>query len=130
MKACVSASADSLDAPMDPSFPRCRYFIFVDLETMKFEAVPNAAAEAPRGAGALAAQIVKSKGANVVITGNIGPHAMQILSAAGIKVFAGAYGTVREAIEKYKRGELKETTSPTVGGRFRARRRRGWRSEV
>ena len=118
MKVCISASANSLDAPVDPRFGRCPYFIIVDLETMQFEAIPNPASNAVGGAGIQAAQIVASKGAKVVITGNVGPNAFQALSAAGIKIITGAYGTVREVVEKYRRGELKETNAPTVRGRF------------
>ena len=133
MRICVSASANSLDASVDPRFGRCPYFIIVDSETMQFEAVPNPASGAVGGAGIQAAQIIASKGAKVVITGNVGPNAFQALSAAGIKIITGAYGTVREVVEKYRRGELKETSSPTVGGHFgmgmgggRGWRRRQW----
>jgi predicted Fe-Mo cluster-binding NifX family protein len=52
----------------------------------------------------------------VVLTGNVGPNAFQALSSAGIKIVTGASGTVREVIERYKRGELKETSTPTVRG--------------
>ncbi len=85
---------------------------------MKFEAIPNVAAGAMGGAGIQAAQTVASRGVKVLITGNVGPNAFQALSAAGIKIATGAFGTVREVIEKYKRGELKETSMPTVGGHF------------
>jgi predicted Fe-Mo cluster-binding NifX family protein len=104
MKICVSATSNSLDAPVDPRFGRCPYFIIVDTETMQFEAVPNMASGAMGGAGIQAAQIIASKGAKVVITGNVGPNAFQALSAAGVSVITGAYGTVREVVEKYKRG--------------------------
>jgi len=129
MRICVSASANSLDASVDPRFGRCPYFIIVDLETMQFEVVPNPALGAIGGAGIQAAQIIASKGAKVVITGNVGPNAFQALSAAGIKIITGVYGTVREIVEKYRRGELKETNSPTVGGHFGMGRGggRGWR---
>jgi predicted Fe-Mo cluster-binding NifX family protein len=118
MKMCVSAVAQSLDAQVDPRFGRCAYFVIVDSETMKFEAIPNMAASAMGGAGIQAAQTVASKGVNVLITGNVGPNAFQTLSAVGIKVVTGAFGTVRETIERYKRGELRETGAPTVGGHF------------
>jgi predicted Fe-Mo cluster-binding NifX family protein len=53
----------------------------------------------------------------------------RLLSAAGIKIITGAYGTVREVVEKYKRGELKEMDVSAVGGHFGmgAGRGRGWR---
>ncbi len=128
MKICISAaSADTIDAPIDPRFGRCPYFIIVDSETMQLEAIPNTAFSGMSGAGILAAQTIASKGAEVLITGNIGPNAFQALSAAGIKIVTGAFGTVREVIEKYKKEELKEMDSPTVGGHFGVGRGRGQR---
>jgi predicted Fe-Mo cluster-binding NifX family protein len=118
MKVCVSAVANSLDAQVDPRFGRCPYLVIVDSETMQFEAIPNVASGAMGGAGIQAAQTIASKGAKVLITGNVGPNAFQALSATGIKIVTSAFGTVREAVEKYKRGELKETDAPTVRGHF------------
>jgi len=116
MKICVTATANNLDAQVDPRFGRCPYFVIVESETMKFEAIPNLSHQAPSGAGIQAAQTVASKDAKVLITGNVGPNAFQALSSAGIKIVTGASGTVREVIERYKRGELKETSTPTVRG--------------
>ena len=118
MKICVTATADGLDAQIDPRFGRCPYFVIVDSETMEFEAIPNIASGSVSGAGIQAAQTVASKGVKVLITGNVGPNAFQALSAGGIKVVTGAFGNVREVVEKYKSGELKETSSPTVRGHF------------
>ena len=118
MKICVSASAGNLDAQVDPRFGRCPYFVIVNSETMKFEAISNTAAGAMGGAGIQAAQTVASKGVKVVVTGNVGPNAFQALSTAGIKVVVGAFGTVREAVEKYERGELREARTSTVRGHF------------
>jgi predicted Fe-Mo cluster-binding NifX family protein len=118
MKICVSAAAGSIDAQVDPRFGRCSYFVIVDSEIMSFESLPNAASGAGSGAGIQAAQIITRKGAKVLITGNVGPNAFQVLSAAGIKIVTGAIGTVRDVVEKYKSGELRETGAPTVGGHF------------
>jgi len=126
MKICVSAVSDSLDAEVDPRFGRCPYFAIVDTETMAFESIPNTASSSMGGAGIQAAQLVADRGAKVLITGNIGPNAFQALSAANIKVITGAFGSVREAIEKYKSGELKETGAPSVRGHFGRGRRRSW----
>ena len=120
---------NSLDAPVNPRFGRCQYFLIVDSETMQFEAIPNMASGAMGGAGIQAAQIIAGKGVKALITGNVGPNAFQALSAAGIQIITGAYGTVREAVEKYKKGELKGISAPTVGGHFGmgTGRGRGWR---
>jgi len=126
MKIFVSAVSDSLDAEVDPRFGRCPYFAIVDTETMAFESIPNTASSSMGGAGIQAAQLVADRGAKVLITGNIGPNAFQALSAANIKVITGAFGSVREAIEEYKSGELKETGAPSVRGHFGRGRRRSW----
>ena len=130
MKICVSATSNTLEASVDPRLGRCPYLIIVDTETMQFEAVPNiTSGSMGGGAGIQAAQIIINKGAKVVITGNVGPSALQALSAAGISVITGAYGSVREVVEKYKRGELKEVNAPTVRGHFgigAGRRHRGY----
>ena len=118
MKICVTAAGNTLDAPVDPRVGRAAYFIIVDPGTLAFEAVPNTAAGAMHGAGIQAAQTIASKGVSVLITGNVGPNAFQALASAGIKIVVGASGTVREVIEKYKRGELRETSASTVGGHF------------
>ena len=125
MKVAVSAAGASLDVAVDPRFGRCPYFIIVDTDTMQFEAVPNTSQHMPHGAGIRAAQTVASKDAKIVLTGNVGPNAYQALSAAGVKIITGVTGTVREAVTRYKRGELKETSSPTVDGHFGTGRGRG-----
>lgn len=115
MKIAVSATAPHLDADLAPRFGRCQYLVIVDTETMEFEALENPAMTAPGGAGIQAAELVVSKGAGVVITGDCGPNAYQVLSAAGIAVFTGASGSVRQAIDAYRRGDLRATPAPTVG---------------
>jgi predicted Fe-Mo cluster-binding NifX family protein len=130
MKICLTSTAKSLDAQIDPRFGRCAYLLIVDVETMQFEAVPNMAAGAIGGAGIQAAQTIANKGAKVLVTGNVGPNAFQALSAAGVEIVAGASGTVRDAVEKFKRGELRKTGAPTVGGHFGMRRGRGGGRDV
>jgi predicted Fe-Mo cluster-binding NifX family protein len=118
MKICVSAASNRMDSPIDPRFGRCPYFVIVDSENMQFEVIQNMASGATGGAGIQAAQTIAGKGVKVLITGNVGPNAFQALSAAGIKIVTGASGTVREVVERYKRGELSETGAPTVKGHF------------
>jgi len=125
MKICVSATSNNLEAPLDPRFGRCAYLLIVDSETMQFEVIPNMAAGATGGAGIQAAQTIVDKGVKVVITGNVGPNAFGALSAAGIEIMTGASGTVKEVIEKFKKGALGKTGASTVGGHFGMGRGRG-----
>jgi predicted Fe-Mo cluster-binding NifX family protein len=114
MKICVTSIGRDLNAQVDPRFGRSQYFVFVDSDTLAFEAMPNEAIAAPGGAGIQAAQAVVNKGANMLISGNIGPNAFQVLSTAGVKVATGVNGTVKEAVEMYKNGGLSETGTSTV----------------
>ena len=114
MKIAVSATSDGLDAQIDPRFGRCQYFVIVDTETMSFETSPNTAAGAMGGAGIQAAQILANKGVQAILTGSVGPNAFQVLSAAGIRIVTGVFGTVREAVEKFKGGQLQEVNAPTA----------------
>jgi len=116
-----------LDSPIDPRFGRCQYFLIVDKNDNLDEAVPNPGIQAIRGAGTQAAQIVAGKGANIVITGNIGPNAFVALQASGIRIFVGAFGiTARQALQMYKNGQLQEVQSPTAPGHFGSSPRGGF----
>jgi predicted Fe-Mo cluster-binding NifX family protein len=122
MKIAVTAKSNSLESEIDPRFGRCSYFLIVDTDTMSFEYLSNESAMVSGGAGIQAAQTMAKAGVEVVVTGNMGPNAFQTLSAAGIKVFTGANGTVKEVVEKYKKGELKEAATPNVGSHYGTRR--------
>jgi len=114
MRVATSAKVPNLESEVDPRFGRCRCFLIVDTDTLKFEALDNAGIAASGGAGIAAAQAVINQGVQAIITGNLGPNAHQVLSQAGIEVFAGASGKIRDVIEKFKAAGLKEATGPTV----------------
>jgi len=118
MKLCITSEGKTLDAKVDPRFGRCQNFIFVDTDTGNFEACENANAQFQGGAGIQSGQLVVSKGVKAVLTGNVGPNAHQVLSAAGISVFTGVSGTVKEAVENYKNGKYKSADAPNVGSKF------------
>ena len=115
MKIGITSTGENLDANVDQRFGRCKYFLIVDTDSMEFEVLSNENAMASGGAGIQTAQTIANKGVRSIVTGNVGPNAFQTLSAAGIKVFTGASGTIKESIEKFKKGELKETEAPNVG---------------
>ena len=114
MKIAVSSSGKNLDSQIDPRFGRCAYFLIVDTDDMNFEAFDNESIALGGGAGIQAAQFVASKGAKAILTGNVGPNAVKTLGAAGVEVFVGQNGTVGEALERYKGGDLQPTSAPNV----------------
>jgi predicted Fe-Mo cluster-binding NifX family protein len=118
MKVAISSTGPDLEAQIDMRFGRCRYFIMVDTESLEFEALDNANVAAAGGAGIRSAQLIADKGSEALISGNVGPNAFNVLSAAGIKVYSQASGSIKEALDKLKNGELTETTEPNVGNKF------------
>jgi predicted Fe-Mo cluster-binding NifX family protein len=118
MKVAISSTGPGLDAEMDPRFGRCRYIVVVDTDTMEFESIENPNVMASGGAGIQSAQLIADKGVGVLLTGNCGPNAFQTLQAAGIPVCVGVGGTVREAVELYKKGEVSPSQGPSVAEKF------------
>jgi predicted Fe-Mo cluster-binding NifX family protein len=88
--------------------------LLAETDDMSFETFDNENVALGGGAGIQSAQFIASKGAKAVLTGNCGPNAVRTLSAAGVELFVGQGGTVREAIEKYKNGALTSTNAPNV----------------
>ena len=110
MKIAITATGADLQAQVDPRFGRAQYFIIVNPETMEFEAIENSSLSAAHGAGIQSGQLMSSKDVSAVITGSVGPNAFQTLTAAGIQIFQSPGGTVEQAVEAYKKGQLQPVT--------------------
>ncbi len=119
MKIVVTAQGETLESPVDPRFGRARFFILTDPDTKGFSVVDNTQnLGAPQGAGIQAAKRVADLGADVIITGQVGPKAFAALQAGGVKVYMGATGTVTDAIEQFKLGKLKPSAHADGEGRW------------
>lgn len=119
MKICVCAIGPNLDSQVSPIFGRCPYFLVVDSKTEAFKAIPNPALQAGRGAGVGASQIVVSEKVEAVVCGNFGPNAFSVLQTSRIKIYPGVFGlTIKQVIDKYNKGELKEIKAPTAPSHF------------
>ena len=118
MKIVVTATSPNIDSEVDPRFGRGPYFLVVDPDTLEWQAHPNPGVGAPGGAGTLAAQFVANQHAEAVISGDFGPNAYGALQAAGVAMYLfGTNTTVREAIERFKAGQLEHVGAPTGPGR-------------
>lgn len=109
MKIAVSSYGEDLNSQIDPRFGKCAYFLIVNTDDMSFEAFENKGVALTGGAGIQAAQLIISKGAKALITGNCGPKAAQTLSMGGVELFDGQTGSVEKAIEKYNSNNLTST---------------------
>src|SRR4030065_1744109 len=118
MKVAITSSGTTLESNVDPRFGRCPYYIIYDTESDSFEAIENKSRLAGGGAGIQAGQTISDMKVEALITGNVGPNAFRVLSAASIKIYSGATGNIKDAIEKFKKGEYKQTGGPDVESHF------------
>lgn len=118
MRICVSSKGNSEDSVMDPRFGRAAYFIIIDTDTIESEIIENGAAVSGGGAGITSGQLMVDRGVAAVITGNMGPNAMNVLKAANIEIYRGLNISVKENIENFKKGLLEKinTTVPSHYG--------------
>ena len=117
-KIAVSCGAPDLNDQVESRFGRAAGFMIVDPDTLEFEYLDNGASQAMgRGAGIQAAENVARSGAKVVLTGYVGPKAFQTLQAAGFRIVQNLENlTVREAIERYKTGQIEVAQEPNSMG--------------
>ena len=118
MKVAISSSGTALVSNVDARFGRCPYFIIYDTGEETFSHIDNQSRQAMGGAGIQAAQMIVNQDVEAVITGNIGPNAYKVLSAASINVYSGTTGTVENAIDRLKKDELKSSKGPDVTPHF------------
>jgi predicted Fe-Mo cluster-binding NifX family protein len=119
MKIAVSASGKDMSSEIDPRFGRAALFLFVDSVTRDVRVVENRQnLDLPQGAGIQAAQTIAAEKADVLLTGNCGPKAFKVLTAAKVKVVVGARGRVDQALERYLNGELKHSDEANVEGHW------------
>lgn len=119
MKIAITSRGKDLDSQVDPRFGRAAYILIVDLADEKVEVLDNSVnVNAFKGAGIQAAAMVGDSGAEVLLTGFCGPNAYRTLSAAGVKVANDLNGTVRDALEVFKKGELSLAEGANVDGHW------------
>jgi len=118
MTIAITSTGPDLEARVDPRFGRCPFFLLVEPEDLRFEAMENPNVALGGGAGIQSAQLMAERGVQQVLTGNCGPNAHQTLSAAGIEVIVGCSGPVRQVVEQYRAGRLAPAGEPNVASHF------------
>ena len=111
MKVAVSSKGKDLDSEVSNIFGRCPYFIIAEIDDnkiSKFDAVENSSASQSQGAGISAAQLVAEKDVGALITGNVGPRALDVLKQFKIEIYNGG-GIVKEALQKFISNELEKS---------------------
>lgn len=107
MKVAFPVQEDlGLESPVHSHFGSARYFVVVDSESRSARVLANQDAEHKHGS----CQPLAALGTPVdaVVAGGIGGGALAKLRAAGVRVYRGLEGTVRENMEMIAAGRLPE----------------------
>ncbi len=119
MKICIVSSGETLDSLTSSRFGRAPYFLILNEEGEVEEVLSNDGVQALRGAGIAAAQEIVSKGTNILISGNIGPKALDVLAIAGVKIFfASPNLTVKKTFLMWKENKLAQVNGSSGSSGF------------
>lgn len=111
MKVAISCLGRTLEDDLDPRFGRTAFFLVADTETLTFTVIDNAARAASGGAGIAAAQSVIDQKVEAIITGQLGPNAMNVLRDADIPMYQGIPGSAYSNIIAFQQKKLVQITS-------------------
>ncbi len=101
MRIAVTSVGSTLGTAVDPRFGRCPYFLLVDTTDSSTITMANRHQPAGEGAGTACAQLMVNEKVDLLLTGQCGPNARDVLAAAGIEVMTDQVGAVREVVEQF-----------------------------
>jgi len=110
MKIAISSTIKDINGDVDEVFGRCPYFIVADFKNKKIgktEGIKNKSMDQTSGAGISTAQLLAEKKVNAVITGNIGPRALDVLKQFNVDVYFGE-GAVKDVLQAFIDKKLKK----------------------
>ena len=107
MKVCIPTNSEKgLDDTVGEHFGRVPTYTIVDLEKNDVKVIPNTSNH--MGGARNPPEILVEHGVNVMICQGLGRRAISMFTDFGIDVYIGASGTVKDAIDAYKKGSLQK----------------------
>ena len=110
MKIAISSISENIEGNASDVFGRCPYFIIAEIKDNKIEkteAIKNKNIDQMSSAGISTAQLMAEKNINIIITGNVGPRALDVLNQFNIEIYFGK-GTVKDILQEFIDGKLKK----------------------
>lgn len=86
MKVAITSTGNSPDSKLDSRFGRCSYFVIYDTENHATEYIPNPNKENIEGAGPASVQLIASKGAVKVVSGEFGAKVKSLFDSLQIQL--------------------------------------------
>jgi len=113
MKVCIpTMGRKGMDEMVGEHFGRVPTYTIVDTESNEIKVIDNDTLH--MGGTGYAPDLISKAGAEVMLCGGLGRRAIGMFEQACIKVYMGASGTVRDALEMYKSGRLTMATEDTA----------------
>ena len=99
----------SRDGKIDGHFGHCEYFTIITVDNDKI--VSEERMNPPEGCGCKSevVPIMAKMGVSVMLAGNMGQGAVNILGAHGIQVFRGCSGVPKDAVLKWISGQIQDS---------------------
>ncbi|MGD9555770.1 MAG: NifB/NifX family molybdenum-iron cluster-binding protein [Mangrovibacterium sp.] len=86
MKIAITSTGNALTSKLDSRFGRCSYFVIYDTDSKSVEFLPNPNKDHVEGAGPASVQLVASKGAKKVISGEFGAKVKAVFDQLQIQL--------------------------------------------
>lgn len=122
MKLIITTFGNTPNVTFDPHIGHAQTFCLIDTETEETSFHPNPGFSVTSGAGIQAARAIVELGAKAVISDAYGPHAFNILKAAGIEMYVPLTTpslTVPALLELFRSGKLTKISAPNHVGHHR-----------
>lgn len=119
-KIAVSSNQGGLEDQVSSVFGRCQTFTLVEAEGNQIkdsEIVQNQYANERSGAGIQAAGFIANQGVEAIIASNFGPNVTSVFNEADIKMAPASGMSVRDAVQKYLKGDIKIVTQATASAK-------------
>lgn len=93
---------------IDDHFGHCEYYTIFTIDNNKKEIISQETLTAPAGCGCKSniAQTLSDMGIKIMLAGNMGAGAVNVLNNSGIEVLRGCTGDVKEVVQKWLDGSL------------------------
>jgi predicted Fe-Mo cluster-binding NifX family protein len=116
----IAANGPTLDSAVAKRFGHAPYYLMVNTATMQVQVIANYDHRDETDhhgqhdeSHAIIPQLV-GQGAELFITGNIGPHAFELVQSLNRQVAVARKMSAGEALARLQRGELEILSAPTV----------------
>lgn len=103
----MKIAVPTADGQVDSHFGHCAYFTIFDVDADK-QIIGKSELPSPQGCGCKSgiAPILREKGVTMMLAGNMGDGAVNVLAANNIAVIRGCSGSINDVVATYLQGKL------------------------